>query len=166
MMRRRWFLFWKRLTGTRLWLSGDDILSTVLFDNLSRLPSKTKAGHDGPHVHRCGAAKSVEFVWAWMVLITKLPEGFTVFRIFEDPRSDGGNQQHSLFDILFITLWATCGPGQGLGSWQLQDLLPSSQHRRHRQPPPNVAFSSGIKTHRASTTVTWVRSLTRTVARL
>lgn len=40
-------------------------------------------------------------------MITKLPEGFTVFQNLEDPRAEGGNKQHSLFDIIFITLCAT-----------------------------------------------------------
>lgn len=40
-------------------------------------------------------------------MLTKLPDGFTVFYNLQDPRADGGNKRHSLFDILFITLCAT-----------------------------------------------------------
>lgn len=47
-------------------------------------------GHEGSHVHRSESAKFVNFVWAWMVIITKLPEGFTVFQNLEDPRAKGG----------------------------------------------------------------------------
>ncbi|MBI1248868.1 ISAs1 family transposase [bacterium] len=42
-----------------------------------------------------------------MVMITKLPESFTPFQSLADPRAEGGNKRHSLFDILFVTLCAT-----------------------------------------------------------
>ena len=40
-------------------------------------------------------------------MITKLPVIFTVFEQLEDPRADGGNKQHQLIEIIFITLCAT-----------------------------------------------------------
>jgi predicted transposase YbfD/YdcC len=43
-------------------------------------------------------------------MFTKLPVVFTVFENLPDPRVEGGNKKHKLFEIVFITLCATiCG---------------------------------------------------------
>lgn len=47
-------------------------------------------------------------------MLTKMPEIFSVFENLPDPRRDGANKQHKLFDMVFIAL---CGTICGCDTW-------------------------------------------------